>query len=72
MPLIQISTYPQIVRRQKELFAKVAIANAALEILKGKLRYVIVMANDQRREHSENWYYSGEQSSEEQHFEIPG
>jgi hypothetical protein len=33
----------------------------------------MIVANDQRREHSENWlYYSGEQSSEEQNFEIPG
>ena len=65
MPLIQISTYPQIIRGQKELFVRVAIANAAVEILKGKLQYVIVMAKDQRRGHSENWYYPGEQSSEE-------
>jgi len=36
MPLIQISTYTEMMRGQKELFAKVAIANAAVGILKGK------------------------------------
>ncbi|HZC49555.1 MAG TPA: tautomerase family protein [Nitrososphaeraceae archaeon] len=67
MPLIQISTYPERTREQKEAFAK-AITNAALEILKAERQHVTI-TYDQRP--SENWYFSGEQSRERRDFGIP-
>lgn len=61
MHAIQISTYPDRTREQKEAFAK-AITNAALEILKAKLEHVVITYDEG---HDENWYISGEQSSEQ-------
>jgi 4-oxalocrotonate tautomerase family enzyme len=60
MPLIQISTYLGRTREEKESFVK-AMTNAVVEILKAKRQHAI-MTYDQRL--SENWYISGEQSSE--------
>jgi len=66
MPLIQIWTYPERTREQKEAFAK-AITNAALDILKAERQHVTV-TYDQRL--SENWYFPGEQSRERRDFGI--
>jgi phenylpyruvate tautomerase PptA (4-oxalocrotonate tautomerase family) len=67
MPLIQIWTYAETTREQKEAFAK-AITNAALEILKAERQHVTI-TYDQRS--SENWYFSEEQSYERRDFGIP-
>jgi 4-oxalocrotonate tautomerase len=57
---IQISTYPDRTREQKEAFAK-AITYAA-EILKAKLEHVAITYDEGL---NENWYISGEQSGEQ-------
>jgi phenylpyruvate tautomerase PptA (4-oxalocrotonate tautomerase family) len=67
VPLIQISAYPGRTREQKELFAN-AKTNAAIKILKAKLRHLI-MTSDKRP--TENWYILGEGSHERAGFEIP-
>ena len=67
MPLIQIWTYPETTREQKEAFA-MAITNAALDILKVERQHVTV-TYDQRP--SENWYFSGQQLCERQDFGFP-
>lgn len=71
MSIIQISICPKRIIEQKEHFAK-TITNAAIEILKAKLRrqqYVIRKSYYQSL--SEGWYYIlAEQSSEERDFGI--
>ena len=71
MPLLQISIYPEMIRGQKELFAKIGIANAALETLIICHNHHILQFTFQR-EHSENWYNLGKQSSEERILKFQG
>jgi len=67
MSLIQILTYAERTREQKESSAK-AITNEAIEILKGKRQHLITITSDQRP--TENCYISAEQSHERWNFGI--
>jgi 4-oxalocrotonate tautomerase len=55
MPLISVSMYPGRTKEQKEEFAKV-ITNAAVQILKTKAEHVIIVYNENPKEH---WFISG-------------
>lgn len=50
MPLISVSMYPRRTKEQKEEFAK-AITNAAVQILKTKAEHVIIVYNENPKEH---------------------
>lgn len=67
MSLIQILTYPERTREQKESSAK-AITNETIEILKGKRQHLITITSDQRP--TENCYISVEQSYGRRNFGI--
>ena len=71
MPLIQISIYPKRIVEQKEHFAKSLTKDAAIEILKIKLRRQHAIRKSYYQSLRENWYYMlGEHSSEGRDFGI--
>jgi hypothetical protein len=72
VPLTQISIYPKRIVQRKEHFAKSLTKDAAIEILKIKLRRQHATRKSYYRSLSENWCYMlGEHSSEGRDFGIP-
>jgi hypothetical protein len=71
VPLTQISIYPKRIVQRKEHFAKSLTKDAAIEVLKIKLRRQHAIRKSYYQSLSENWCYMlGEHTSEGRDFGI--